>query len=140
PAEEYNGDMKNRGDVDLSTRYLVEGTQKGNVKGGEGYTLQQKIEEALTQFLALADTADYEVITKNWPFNIDRSSGQVKLLPTQAPTKANKKNPISNPKSDWVRESFAQIPAIASQTMLTKYKSDIKSIENDLSSYMLAKI
>lgn len=140
PAEEYNGDMKNRGDVDLSTRYLVEGTQKGNVKGGEGYVLQQKIEDALTQFLALADTGDYEIITKNWPFNIDRSSGTVKLLPSQAPTKENEKRPIANPATDWVRESFAQIPAIASQTMLTKYKSDIKSIENDLASYMLAKI
>lgn len=47
PAEEYNGDMKNRGDVDLSTRFLVEGTEKGNVKGGEGYKLQAKIEEEI---------------------------------------------------------------------------------------------
>ncbi len=140
PAEEYNGDMKQRGDVDLSTRYLVEGTQKGNVKGGEGYILKQKIEDALTKFLALTDTGDVKVITQNWPFNVNIQGGKVELLPNQGPTKANERTPIANPASDWVRESFAQIPAIASQTMLTKYKSDIKSIENDLSSYMLAKI
>lgn len=140
PAVEYNGDMKNRGDVDLSTRFLVEGTQQGNVKGGEGYVMKQKIEEALTKFLALTDTADFTRVTENWPFNINVTGGKVEILPNQAPTKANERTPIANPTSDWVRESFAQIPAIASQTMLTKYKSDIKSIENDLSSYMLAKI
>lgn len=140
PAEEYNGDMKQRGDVDLSTRFLVEGTTKGNVKGGEGYVLQAKIEDALTKFLALADSGDAEIVTKNWPFNFNVNGGKVELLPSQAPTKSNEKRPIANPANDWVRESFGQIPAIASQTMLTKYKSDVKSIENDLSAYMLAKV
>lgn len=140
PAEEYNGDMKQRGDVDLSTRFLVEGTQKGNVKGGEGYKLQANIEDALTKLLALVDTGDVAVVTANWPFNMKIENGKVNLLPTQGPTKANERTPIANPMTDWVRESFAQIPAIASQAMLTKYKSDIKNIESDLAAYMFGKI
>lgn len=140
PAEEYNGDMKQRGDVDLSTRYLVEGTQKGNVKGGEGYKLQAQIEDGLTKLIALIEPADVEQQTANWPFNMKIEGGKVQLLPNQGPTKANERTPIANPASDWVRESFAQIPAIASQTMLTKYKSDIKNIESDLAAYMFGKI
>jgi len=140
PAEEYNGDMKQRGDVDLSTRYLVEGTQKGNVKGGEGYKLQTKIEEGLTQILALVEKEDVPLITSKWPFNYELVDGKVILKPSQGPTKANEKNPIANPANDWVRESFAQIPAIASQTMLTKINSDIKSVETDVSSYMFGKV
>lgn len=140
PAEEYNGDMKMRGDVDLSTRYLVEGTERGNVKGGEGYVLQTKIEDALTKFIALIDTGDVQLLTTNWPFTFTNEGGKIKLLPNQAPTVANEKRPIANPANDWVRESFGQIPAIASQTMLTKYKSDIRGIESDLSAYMFSKI
>ncbi|HUH74368.1 MAG TPA: gliding motility protein GldM [Chitinophagales bacterium] len=140
PAEEFGGDMKKRDDVDLSTRLLVEGTEKGNVTGGRGYVLQKKLEDALSQLIGLADTADVEIITKNWPFNTEITNGQVKILANQAPTKANERNPIANPANDWVRESFAQIPAIASQTMLTKFKSDMKGIEADMSAYMLAKV
>jgi gliding motility-associated protein GldM len=140
PSEEFHGDMKKRDDVDLSTRLLVEGTEKGNVTGGKGYELQRKLEAALTQLVALADTGDVQIITKNWPFNTDMSTGTVKILANQAPTKANERNPIANPANDWVRESFAQIPAIASQTMLTKFKSDMKGIEADMSAYMLAKV
>ncbi len=140
PAEEFGGDMKKRDDVDLSTRLLVEGTQKGNVTGGKGYELQRRLEDALTQLIGLADTADIEIITKNWPFNTEITNGKVKILANQSPTKQNERNPIANPANDWVRESFAQIPAIASQTMLTKFKSDMKGIEADMSAYMLAKI
>lgn len=140
PAEEFGGDMKKRDDVDLSTRLLVEGTQKGNVTGGKGYELKIKLEDALSQLIALADKEDVEGIIKNWPFNTQITGDKVKILANQAPTKANQSNPIANPANDWVRESFAQIPAIASQTMLTKFKSDMKGIEADMSAYMLAKV
>lgn len=139
PDEAFGGDMKKRDDVDLSSRFLVEGTERGNVKGGKGYELQDKIESALTQFIALADTQDVDGITGNWPFNFTIEGGQVTLLPNQAPSASNERNPIANPSNDWVRESFHQIPAIASQTMLTKFLSDIKNIESDLSTYMLQK-
>ncbi len=140
PEEEYGGDMKKRDDVDLSSRFLVEGTERGNVKGGKGYELQSKIENALTQFLALTDSGDVNDVTKNWPFNFTIEGGKVKLLPNQAPSASNERNPIANPSNDWVRESFHQIPAIASQTMLTKFLSDVKNIESDLSTYMFQKV
>ncbi|MCO5231289.1 MAG: gliding motility protein GldM [Chitinophagales bacterium] len=140
PAEEFHGDMKKRDDVDLSTRFLVEGVERGNVKGGKGYELQAKIEQALTKFVSLVDTADVKQVTANWPFNMVIDNGKVSILASQAPSKSNERNPVANPANDWVRESFGQIPAIASQTMLTKFSSDIKGIENDLAGYFFSKI
>lgn len=140
PDEAYGGDMKKRDDVDLSSRFLVEGTERGNVKGGKGYELQAKIEAALTEFIGLVDSADVDRVTGNWPFNFKITDGKVEILPNQAPSASNERNPIANPSTDWVRESFHQIPAIASQTMLTKFLSDVKNIEVDLSTYMFQKV
>ena len=140
PDPELNGDMKKRDDVDLSSRFMVEGTERGNVKGGVGYVLQAKIENALTRFYAMVDTSDRDRVVASWPFNINIQGGKVHILPNIAPSKSNERNPIANPSNDWVRESFLQIPAIASQTMLTKYKTDMKNIETELASYMFSKI
>ncbi|MCO5247570.1 MAG: gliding motility protein GldM [Chitinophagales bacterium] len=141
PSEELHGDMEKRDDVDLSSRFMVEGIERGNVKGGKGYELQSKIEDALTKFYAMIEQpADRERIVENWPFNVDIEGDKVHILPNQAPTKNNEKNPIADPANDWVRESFLQIPAIASQTMLTKYLTDMKNIGQEMASYMFTKV
>ena len=139
-SAELNGDMEKRDDVDLSSRFMVEGTERGNVKGGKGYELQAKIEDALTRFYAMIEPADRERVTDNWPFNVALDGDKIHLLANQAPTKQNERNPIADPANDWVRESFLQIPAIASQTMLTKYLTDMKNVGQEMATYMFQKV
>lgn len=112
------GDMARRDDVNLSTRFLVEGEQRGSVTAGKGYELKKKIDEAIKKMTAHVDPADL--------------ADQMSKLPLS--TNARKEG------ADWVRETFAQIPAIASQTMLIKTKSDIKAAEGQLAAYFFGKV
>lgn len=119
--------MKKRDDVDLSTRFFVELNKPGGPPG-KGYELKGKIEEILTKMMAEVDTAGFKTELDRLPFDITKGSdGTLTLNPIKS---------IDGREVDWVRGTFAQIPAIASQTMLTKIKSDILSTEGQLSSYM----
>jgi len=129
-------ELKKKGDVELSSRFLVEGEDRGNLKGGKGYILQDKIEETLGKLLQLTltdhegkpDTAGYQGLIAELPMNITvDAAGKVTL---QSTTDA----------ADWVRESFYKIPAVAAQTMLTKFKSDIKTIEGEFATHMFKKV
>lgn len=121
------GQMKKRDDVDLSTRFFVELNKPGGPPG-KGYDLKKKIEEILTKMMNEVDSAGYETELSRLPFSFKRENdGSLTLKPIKS---------IEGREVDWVRGTFAQIPAIASQTMLTKIKSDILSTEGQLSSYM----
>jgi gliding motility-associated protein GldM len=128
-------ELKKKGDVELSSRFMVEGEDRGNLKGGKGYVLQQKIESTLEQLLNLTrtdhegkpDTSGYKGLITELPMKIELdAAGKVTLKSTTDAT-------------DWVRESFYKIPAVAAQTMLTKFKSDIKTVEGEFATHMLKK-
>lgn len=112
------GDMARRDDVSLSTRFLVEGTERGSVTSGRGYDLKKKIDAAIVE------------MTKN----VKKEDLAKELADLPVSTKARKEG------ADWVRETFAQIPAIASQTMLIKIKSDIKAAEGQLATYFFRQV
>jgi gliding motility-associated protein GldM len=129
-------ELKKKGDVELSSRFLVEGEEKGNLTGGKGYILKQKIESTLEQLLKLTtvdhegkpDTSGYNQLIAELPMKINVSAdGKVELAST---TDA----------ADWVRESFYKIPAVAAQTMMTKFKADIKTIEGEFATHMFKKV
>lgn len=111
------GDLKRRDDVDISTRMMVEGPDgAGN---GKGYDLKKKIDESRKAMLAAIE--DQEV-----------RNGFNKSLPLSTePKKGNE---------DWVREQFFMVPAIATQTLLTKIKNDIKSSEGQINDYLMSQI
>jgi len=102
-------------DMEVSTGFLVEGT---NGKNGEGYKLKQEIDEVIKKLEALIEPADLETVKQ-------------RMSLTTAP---NDKN------GDWVREEFYQMPAIASYAMLTKLENDVKNTQGTLASYFFSKI
>ena len=115
--DEETGDLKRRDDVDLSTRLMVEGPNKSN--SGYGYELKKKLDAArLAMLNAIQDPAARANFDKSLP------------LSTQ-PKPGNK---------DWVLEQFHQVPAIATQTLLTKIKNDIKASENQIDDYLMSLI
>lgn len=120
--------MKKRDDVDLSTRFFVEQNKPGGPPG-KGYDLKKKIEETITAMMAeIEDTAGFRTELERLPFDaVVGADGKLTLKNIKG---------IDGREVDWVRGTFAQIPAIASQTMLTKIKSDILSTEGQISSYM----
>ncbi len=114
--EDPNGILMRKDDMDVSTRYLVEGENgKGN---GEGYNLKKQIDQTLASVMNLVDATDKD---------------QVKSLIslTTNPAKAG---------GDWVKEQFYQMPAIASYAMLTKLENDVKNTQGTLTGYFFSKI
>ncbi len=109
------GIMMRKDDMDVSTGYLVEGT---NGKNGEGYKLKSEVDATIKQLEALIEPADLEMVRQRISLS----------------TVPNEKN------GDWVREEFYQMPAIASYSMLTKLENDVKNTQGTLASYFFSKI
>jgi len=108
------GEMKRRDDIDVSTRYLVEGSKgKGD---GEGYNLKKKLADYKAKLIAQFD----DPVMK-------KKLNETLPLTTKAKTESG----------DWVRETFFQMPAIATQTLLTKLQNDIKASEGDVISALM---
>ncbi|MBX7225224.1 MAG: gliding motility protein GldM [Chitinophagales bacterium] len=113
--DQATGELKRRDDIDVSTRFMVEG-KKGQ-RNGKGYELQKRIHKDLMAMLSLVEH--------------DTVRAQLqKMLPL--------KTAAHQPGGDWVRENFYQMPAIATQTLLTKLLVDVKATEAQINSALLA--
>jgi gliding motility-associated protein GldM len=111
-----DGLMAKKDDVEIPTRLLVEGAMgKGD---GKGYALKKKLDDLRNKMLGIVKQDDKEREAKNLTINT---------------------TPVTKQK-DWVRENFAQMPAIAAQTMLTKVKQDIKNAEGQMIEYCYKQI
>ena len=117
PGEE-GAILERMDDIDVSTRYLVEGEKQTTNKGGKGYELEAKINSTLASFMSMVDTSFKAKIASQITLN------------TTSTTKGK----------DWVNEQFYQMPAIASYTMLTKLENDVKSAENTMIRYFFSRI
>lgn len=116
-----DGLMSKKDDVDIPTALLVDGPKgKGD---GKAYVLKSKIEETRKKMLAFVDPADLQGFEERFTLSTKP------IVPTKGQDKA-----------DWVRENFAQMPAIAAQTMLTKSAQDVKNAEGQMLDYLYSKI
>lgn len=115
-VDKSTGDLKRKDDIDVSTRFMVEG--KKGAKLGKGYDLEKRIQQDLSAMLSLIEN--------------DTLRQQLKEM---IPLKVKSGKKING---DWVREHFYQMPAIATQTLLTKLMVDVKATEAQINSALLA--
>ncbi len=120
-VSEEDGLMSKKDDVDIPTALLVDGAKgKGD---GKAFALKAKIDETRKKMLAFVDPADLADFEGRFTLSTKP------IVPAKGQDKA-----------DWVRENFAQMPAIAAQTMLTKTAQDVKNAEGQMLDYLYSKI
>jgi gliding motility-associated protein GldM len=111
------GEIKRRDDIDASTRLLVEGAgAKAAKTTGEGYVLKDKLDDYKAKLVGMFDNPDVKKKIED-------------VLPISTKPKTDG--------ADWVRETFYQMPAIATKTLLNKIKNDIKSSEGEVVSALM---
>ena len=113
--EDPNGILTHKDDMEVASGFLVEGSSGNN---GKAYELKMRMDKAVSESLLLIDP-DQRADVKS----------KVGLI-TQS----------KNPKSDWVREQFYQMPAVAAFAMLTKIENDVKNAQGVFTQHFFNKI
>jgi len=123
-AKGYNpetGEIEERDNIDIATRILVEERSKTKDGKQKGKDLQERINKARAEFLALLD---------------DKDRANFKLpLTTELP-----KGKAGEDKKTWEFATFNHVPVTAAVTILTKFQNDVVSSEGAVIEYLIKKI
>jgi gliding motility-associated protein GldM len=105
------GHIEKEGDIDLATRFFVEG-EKTSKSGGD------ELKNKLLGF-------------RNFALNIIPNDTARKGLADQIPLNVvNPPKSENNPDGDWAHANFFHMPTVAAVTMFSKFINDVRNTEN----------
>ena len=107
-------DLKGKKDMDITTRYLVE--------GGTGEALREALLAYKAEIMALVDSTDQAAFEREVSVNIDDETW------------------VKKKKKSWSHMNFDHMPLQATLPIFRKFQNDVKSTESSFLNYLAGKV